>query len=121
MVRETLDRWDANPAQDFVDLQIARLEAALRPLEQKIAAGDVSVVDKFVKVLGLLGKYHDAQLQMTGGIEDGGDREAAFIEWLERLAPVAPRSQRGSPEASGRARRSTRWKRRLLRRLRRSR
>src|ERR1700722_3591297 len=54
MVRETLDRWDANPAQDFADLQIARLEAALRPIEQKIAAGDVTVVDKFVKVLGVL-------------------------------------------------------------------
>jgi hypothetical protein len=86
MVREALDRWDANPAQDFADLQIARLEAALRPLEQKIAAGDVSVVDKFVKVLGLLDKYHSAQLQVTEDIEDGGDREAAFMEWLERLA-----------------------------------
>lgn len=86
MAREALDRWDANPAQDFADLQIARLEAALRPLEQKIAAGDVSVVDKFVKVLGLLEKYHGNQLRLTDGIEDQGDREAAFMEWMERLA-----------------------------------
>ena len=86
MVREALDRWDANPAQDYADLQIARLEAALRALEQKIAEGDVSVVDKLVKVLGLMEKYHSAPLRMTEGIEDDSDREAAFMEWMGRLA-----------------------------------
>jgi hypothetical protein len=86
MVRETLDRWDANPMQDFADLQIARLEAALRPIEQKIAAGDVTVVDKFVKVLGLLEKYHRGPLRLTEQHSDEGDREAAFMDWMERLA-----------------------------------
>jgi hypothetical protein len=86
MVREALDRWDANPAQDFADLQIARLEAALRPIEQKIAAGDVTVVDKFVKVLGVLEKYHRSQLRLTEKLSDEGDREAAFMDWMERLA-----------------------------------
>ena len=86
MVREALDRWDANPAQDYADLQIARLEAALRALEQKIAEGDVSVVDKFVKVLGLMEKYHQGQLRQTGEIADEDDREAAFMDWQERLA-----------------------------------
>jgi hypothetical protein len=86
MVREALDRWDANPAQDYADLQIARLEAALRALEQKIAEGDVSVIDKFVKVLGLMEKYHRDQLQLTEQIEDENDREAAFMDWQGRLA-----------------------------------
>ncbi len=86
MVREALDRWDANPTQDYADLQIARLEAALRALEQKLAEGDVSVVDKFVKVLSLMEKYHRGQLRLTERIEDEGDREAAFLAWLERLA-----------------------------------
>ncbi len=111
MVREALDRWDANPAQDFADLQIARLEAALRPLEQKIAAGDVSVVDKFVKVLGLLEKYQSGQLRRTKNIEDEDDRAAAFLEWMERLAAsraaiaerFAASLRAGAPVAAGEA------------------
>jgi hypothetical protein len=85
MVKETLDRWDADPAQDFADLQIARLELALRPLEQKIAAGDVSLVSKFVKVLSLLDKYHDSPMRVIEKIAEK-DRESHFTGWLERLA-----------------------------------
>ena len=111
MVREALDRWDANPAQDYADLQIARLEAALRALEQKIAEGDVSVVDKFVKVLGLMEKYHSDQLQLTDQIEDEHDREAAFMDWQERLAAsraavaarLAARSGKGPAAAEEKA------------------
>ena len=112
MVREALDRWDANPAQDYADLQIARLEAALRTLEQKIAEGDVSVIDKFVKVLGLMEKYHGGQLRLTEKIADEDDREAAFMDWLERLAAnraaiaarLAARVEKGAPAAAeGRA------------------
>ncbi|HLW90882.1 MAG TPA: hypothetical protein VKS78_06225 [Roseiarcus sp.] len=86
IVQESLARWDADPAKDYAGVQIARLEAALRLIELKIGEGDVRVVDKLVKVLGQLDKYHLSQLRLRETYIDEEDREAAFIGRLERLA-----------------------------------
>jgi hypothetical protein len=82
IIEQALAQWDADPVQDYVGMQIARLEPALRLIEQKIATGDVKVVDQLVKVLGLLDKYHYGQLAPR----DDEYRDAAVIGRLERLA-----------------------------------
>ena len=86
IVQEALERWDADPAQDYVGVQIARLEAALRMVEQKMAAGDVKVVDTLVKVLAQLDKYHSGQLRLRETYIADEHSEAALIGRLERLA-----------------------------------
>jgi hypothetical protein len=86
IVQEALERWDADPMQDYVGVQIARLEAALRVIEQKMAAGDVKVVDKLVKVLVQLDRYHRNQLGLPRDPIAREDHEAAVINRLERLA-----------------------------------
>jgi hypothetical protein len=86
IVQEALERWDADPVQDYVGVQIARLESALRVIEQKIAEGDVKVVEKLVKVLGQLDKYHKSQLHMRETYIEHQDRDAALFNRLGRLA-----------------------------------
>jgi hypothetical protein len=82
IIEQALQQWDADPVQDYVGMQIARLEPALRLIEQKIAAGDVKVVDKLIKVLSQLDKYHEGQLAPR----DDEYHDAAVIGRLERLA-----------------------------------
>lgn len=86
IVRDSLERWDADPAQDYAGVQIARLESALRLIEQKIAAGDIKAIDRLVKVLDQLDKYQSDRLQVDDPQIEEDYREAAFIGRLERLA-----------------------------------
>ena len=51
IVREQLDRRDANPADDFPLLQIARLERALDLVGAQIDAGKPSAAHAFVRIL----------------------------------------------------------------------
>ncbi|SRR5579883_759011 len=83
IIKESLERWDADPVQDYVGVQIARLESALRLIERKIAAGDSGAVDKLVRVLGQLDKYHRSQLRPVD--IDLVDRDEAVLGRLERL------------------------------------
>jgi hypothetical protein len=98
IIEQALEQWDADPV-DYVGMQIARLEPALRLIEQKIAAGDVKVVDKLIKVLGQLDKYHEGQLAPR----NDEYHDAAVIGRLERLsasrAVVAARLARAGAAA----------------------
>jgi hypothetical protein len=51
IVRERLDRRDANPADDFALLQIARLERALDLIGAQIDAGKPSAAHAYVRIL----------------------------------------------------------------------
>jgi hypothetical protein len=82
IVEQALDQWDADPLEDYVAMQIARLEPALRLIEGKIAAGDAKVIDKLIKVLGQLDKYHRGQLAPR----KDEYHDAAVIGRLQRLA-----------------------------------
>jgi hypothetical protein len=101
IIEQALQQWDADPVQDYVGMQIARLEPALRLIEQKIAAGDVTVVDKLIKVLGQLDKYHEGQLAPR----DDEYHDAAVVGRLERLAAsravVAARLAKADAAAQG--------------------
>src|SRR3978361_177755 len=54
---ELRKRWIA-PAQDYARLQIARLEAIAVQLKEKCANGDLPAIDRLLKVLDRLDRYH---------------------------------------------------------------
>jgi hypothetical protein len=58
IIQEALAQEDVDPQSDFALVQIARLEGALRLIEKKIAEGELTAVDRLVKVLALLDRYH---------------------------------------------------------------
>ena len=86
IIQESLERWDADPVGDYVGVQIARLETALRLIERRLAEGEAKAIDQLVKVLGQLDKYHRGQLRLRETYIDDEDREAALIGRLQRLA-----------------------------------
>jgi hypothetical protein len=57
LLSELRKRWIA-PAQDYALLQIARLEAIAKPLKEKAKDGDLPYVDRLLKVLDRLDRYH---------------------------------------------------------------
>ncbi|WP_158817916.1 hypothetical protein [Methylocapsa sp. S129] len=58
IIQAALQKDNVDPQTDFILVQIARLEAALRVIEQKVAEGKLSAVDRLVKVLEKLDRYH---------------------------------------------------------------
>jgi hypothetical protein len=54
---ELRKRWTA-PAQDYARLQIARLEAIASQLKTKSQGGDLPAIDRLLKVLDRLDRYH---------------------------------------------------------------
>ena len=58
MLRDELrKRWIA-PAQDYARLQIARLEVIASPLKEKAKSGDLPTIDRLLKVMDRLDRYH---------------------------------------------------------------
>lgn len=54
---ELRKRWIA-PAQDYARLQIARLEAIAASLKEKAKTGELPAIDRLLKVLDRLDRYH---------------------------------------------------------------
>ena len=58
MLRDELrKRWVA-PAQEYARLQIARLESIASPLKDKAKSGDLPTIDRLLKVMDRLDRYH---------------------------------------------------------------
>ena len=58
MLRDELrKRWIA-PVQDYARLQIARLEAIATQLKEKSKNGDLPTIDRLLKVMDRLDRYH---------------------------------------------------------------
>ena len=55
--KELRKRWIA-PAQDYARLQIARLEDLAVKLKKKAASGDLPTIDRLLKVMDRLDRYH---------------------------------------------------------------
>ena len=64
IVRQELERRDANPADDYALLQIARLERALDLLGGQIDAGKPAVVSAFVRILDHLNRLAPDRLRL---------------------------------------------------------
>jgi hypothetical protein len=85
IVREQLDRRDANPADDYALLQIARLERALDLIGGQIDAGKPSAAHAFVRILDRLNRLAPERLRLRGAIHQIGDEVDKMEERLGRL------------------------------------
>jgi hypothetical protein len=85
IVREQLDRRDANPADDFALLQIARLERALDLIGGQIDAGKPSAAHAFVRILDHLNRLAPDRLRLKAAFQRVGDEVDKMEERLGRL------------------------------------
>jgi hypothetical protein len=85
IVREQLDRRDANPADDFTLLQIARLERALDLLGGQIDAGKPSAAHAYVRILDHLNRLAPDRLRLKAAYQRVGDEVDKMENRLGRL------------------------------------
>jgi hypothetical protein len=85
IVREQLDRRDANPADDFALLQIARLERALDLIGGQIDAGKPSAAHAFVRILDHLNRLAPERLRLKAAFQRVGDEVDKMEDRLGRL------------------------------------
>jgi hypothetical protein len=89
---ELRKRWIA-PAQDYARLQIARLEAIATQLKEKSRDGELPAIDRLLKVLDRLDRYHGftklAGLS-TSSREDIREKLIAKLEQASRKPARAP-------------------------------
>ena len=103
IVREHIDRRNSNPAEDFVLLQIARLERALDLLGAQLDAGKPSAAHAFVRILDHLNRLAPDRLRLKPAFQRVGDEVDKMEEKLERLdaareALTLREAERGSRE-----------------------
>jgi hypothetical protein len=85
IVSEELARREANPAEDYVLTQIARLERALDLLGGQIEAGRASAAPAFVCTVELLSKLAARPLRLDSVVFREQGAVAALTERLARL------------------------------------
>jgi hypothetical protein len=85
IVREQLDRRNANPADDFALLQIARLERALDLIGAQIDAGKPSAAHAFVRILDHLNRLAPDRLRLKAAFHRVGDEVDKMEDRLSRL------------------------------------
>jgi hypothetical protein len=85
IVREQLDRRNANPADDFALLQIARLERALDLIGAQIDAGKPSAAHAFVRILDHLNRLAPDRLRLKAAFHRFGDDVEKMEDRLGRL------------------------------------
>jgi hypothetical protein len=85
IIRQELQRRDADPADDYALLQIARLERALDLLGGQIDAGKPAAVHAFVRVLDHLNRLAPERLRLKTYGPRIGDEADKMAERFERL------------------------------------
>jgi hypothetical protein len=102
-VRQTIARELTSrriePAGDFAKLQIARLNDALMVVHDKVLEGDIAGVDRLLKVVAELDRYHG----LAQAVEAPGSFSGARVALVapQRAAPAAlPAPERVADETS---------------------
>jgi hypothetical protein len=85
IVREQLDRRNANPADDFALLQIARLERALDLIGAQIDAGKASAAHAYVRILDHLNRLAPDRLRLNVAFQGIGREVDTMEDRLGRL------------------------------------
>ena len=100
IVREQLDRRDANPADDFALLQIARLERTLDLIGGQIDAGKPSAAYAYVRILDHLNRLAPDRLRLKAAFQRVGDEVDMMEDRLGRLDAARRRLLQGSLKAA---------------------
>jgi hypothetical protein len=85
IVRQELERRNANPADDYALLQIARLERALDLIGAQIDAGKPSAAHAFVRVFDHLNRLAPERLRLKAAFQRVGGEVDKMEERLGRL------------------------------------
>jgi hypothetical protein len=85
IVRAELARREANPAEDYVIMQVARLERALDLLGGQIEAGRATAALAFVRTIEMLAKLAAGPLRLASPSFRPEGAVAALAERLARL------------------------------------
>ena len=85
IVAAELQRRDANPAEDYALMQVARLERALELLGRQIEAGRASAAPAFVRTIEALSKLTACPLRLTNAAFGQMGPVATMTERLARL------------------------------------
>ena len=76
LLRDELQRRWVAPARDYARLQIARLEAMSARLSTKAEKGDLPTIDRMLRILDRLDRYHGFSKLTTATTDDhAGARE----------------------------------------------
>lgn len=99
IIARELDSRRIDPATDFAKLQIARLNHALMVVNCQMIDGDAAALDRLLKVLAELDRYH--------GVTQASASAGAFRQARERIAaPIAavalPAPSRDAAESEAR-------------------
>lgn len=79
--KELRQRWIA-PAQDYARLQIARLESIATQLKEKSKNGDLPTIDRLLKVMDRLDRYHGfTKLAALGAASREDVREKLIVKF----------------------------------------
>ncbi len=89
---ELRKRWIA-PAQDYARLQIARLEAIANQLKEKSKNGDLPTIDRLLKVMDRLDRYHGFTKLAALSTSSREDVREQLIVKLEQGARQPARDQ----------------------------
>ncbi|THD49073.1 MAG: hypothetical protein E7774_01770 [Bradyrhizobium sp.] len=85
IIRAEIGRREANPAEDYLILQIARLERAVELLGRQIDDGKATVALAFVRAVEMLVKLGGGPLYLAGSQCRRSGEVAALGERLARL------------------------------------
>ena len=89
-------RWVA-PAQDYARIQVARLETLLAKLTSQAENGEIAAIDRILRVLDRLDRYHGFGKLMPVERESDEEIHKRLMEKLDRAAgrllPPPPEAQ----------------------------
>jgi len=85
IVRAELARREANPAEDYLLMQVARLERAVALIGRQIDDGKATAATAFVRAVEALGRLTARPLRLAEPVWRQGGEVAALAERLKRL------------------------------------
>jgi hypothetical protein len=90
-------RWVA-PAQEFARLQIARLDAMMANLIERMQKGELAAIDRALKIIDRLDRYHGFSRAPFHAVEPYGEEERTKL--LNKLNEAAARLTGANGEES---------------------
>ena len=100
IVVQALDRDQADSKLDHARVQIARLEPALRLAAQAVAEGDLSAIDRLLRVLDRLDRY--SAVEGAEASQDAGSREKLLSKLNSMAERMIAARRSGLVDADGR-------------------
>ena len=97
ILQDSLDKRWVDPNDDHLRMQIARLDPSLRLAADKVDAGDLKGIDRLLRVMERLDRYHHS------GAPTWRERDQMAEAFDAKLADLVMRRKRADAEAAEKA------------------